>query len=302
MHKTSHATMAEFVRVHLDDMRGTALEILDFGSQMVDGQELSYPGLLDDPAWHYRGLDIEAGVNVDIVVDDAYDWPHVPSDSVDLVISGQAFEHVEYFWASMFEIIRVLKPGGVATIIAPSSGFEHRYPVDCWRFYRDGFTALSKYVGVDLVDVFTDWDHGDWDDSIIVVEKPVWDETGRRRFAVRSAMQRALLADDPESFSSTDVPDPEPAGDVSALRGREVGALTRALEAKTVARLDAEREQAAVEEQQRAEARAAEIDAEVERRLNDITPVRWYGTARRAVANLVGERGRAAYRKLRGRG
>ena len=81
---------------------------------------------------------------------------------------------------SIFEIVRVLKPGGIAAIIAPSSGFEHRYPVDCWRFYRDGFAALGRYVGATVFDVFTDWNHGDWDDSILVVEKPVWNDDERR--------------------------------------------------------------------------------------------------------------------------
>ena len=141
MHDSSYEAMGAFVRVHLEPFRGQHLDIVDFGSQVVERQTMSYRNLLDDPSWNYRGLDIEAGRNVDLIVDDAYDWQAIESDSVDLVVSGQAFEHVEYFWASMFEIVRILKPGGLAAIIAPSSGFEHRYPVDCWRFYRDGFEA-----------------------------------------------------------------------------------------------------------------------------------------------------------------
>tara|TARA_B110000459_G_scaffold189278_1_gene223246 strand:- start:498 stop:851 length:354 start_codon:yes stop_codon:yes gene_type:complete len=117
--------------------------------------------LFDADGWNYRRLDIAAGINVEIQVDNAYDWTEAPSDSVDLVISGQAFEHVEYFWASMFEIVRALKPVGLAVIIAPPGGFEHRYPLDCWRFYRDSFVALAKCVGCDLVDAFTDWGNYD---------------------------------------------------------------------------------------------------------------------------------------------
>ena len=105
MHDSSYEKMEAFVRVHVAPYREQALEILDFGAQVVGDQGLSYKGLFDADRWHYRGLDIAAGINVDIQVDNAYDWTEVPSDSVDLVISGQAFEHVEYFWASMFEIV-----------------------------------------------------------------------------------------------------------------------------------------------------------------------------------------------------
>lgn len=27
-----------------------------------------------------------------------YDWQEIETDSFDLVISGQAFEHIEFFW------------------------------------------------------------------------------------------------------------------------------------------------------------------------------------------------------------
>lgn len=51
MHESSHQAMQAFARVHLAAARGEPLDILDFGSQMVDGQELSYVGLFDDPQW-----------------------------------------------------------------------------------------------------------------------------------------------------------------------------------------------------------------------------------------------------------
>ena len=134
MHPTSLEKMAAMVRIHLEPYRGVPLQVLDFGSQMVEGQQDSYRPLFDDPAWTYHGLDIEDGLNVDICVADPYRWSEVPSDHYDLVISGQALEHVEFFWATLFEIGRVLRPGGLATIIAPSgavceadpTGLTHR--------------------------------------------------------------------------------------------------------------------------------------------------------------------------------
>ena len=297
MHDSSYEKMEAFVRVHLDASRGRPLDILDFGSQTVDDQPRSYRELFDDPVWTYRGLDIEAGANVDIVVDDAYHWSEIAADSIDVIISGQAFEHVEYFWASMFEITRVLKPGGLAVIIAPSNGVEHRYPVDCWRFYRDGFTALAKHVGCEPVDVFTDWNRAVWADSVLVARKPVFDDEQRARFVQRAALQRALLADGPIDLGTLAL---QPAGDAptpSALASITPGALEAELQAIRDRHLA---DEAAVA----AEAQAAAAPAAAAVQPSPPPPgtlAVTYGKVRAKFAALVGERGRTTYKKLRGR-
>jgi len=186
--------MELFVESYLSAATDLPLEILDFGSQQVNPVSLTYRTLLDRPPWRYRGLDIAAGHNVTITVADAYDWRELPSDSVDVVVSGQAFEHVEYPWASAFEIGRVLRPGGLAMVIAPSGGYEHRFPLDCWRYYADGMRALAGYLRFEVVDAYTDWGNEVWEDSVLVVRKPVMGPEEAHEFAVRSAMQRALLA------------------------------------------------------------------------------------------------------------
>ena len=317
MHDSSYEKMDAFVRVHLAPYRDKSLEILDFGAQVVGDQGLSYKGLFDADGWNYRGLDIAAGINVNIQVDNAYDWTEVPSDSVDLVISGQAFEHVEYFWASMFEIVRAIKPGGLAVIIAPSGGFEHRYPLDCWRFYRDGFVALAKYVGCDLIDAFTDWGNYDWEDSILVVRKPVTDQNGRDEFNRRSVLQRALLADVLPTIDelTTQWQATSDTAEPSILAGVTPGSLTGELEAQREARqgreseIAAEQAAAAVANEVALSAAAdnsAELEvlrAHVEALKNQPTgPMRYVHQGRAKVAGVVGPKGRAIYKKLRGRG
>ena len=89
------------------------LLILDLGSLDVNG---SYREHFAVGPWTYRGLDAAAGKNVDIVLRDPYDWRKIRSDSADVVISGQAFEHVEFFWLTMLEIARVLKPEGLVAV------------------------------------------------------------------------------------------------------------------------------------------------------------------------------------------
>jgi SAM-dependent methyltransferase len=152
------------------------LKILDLGSQDVNG---SYRPLFENPRWTYVGLDMASGKNVDIVLKTPYVWKEVQSNSADVVVSGQAFEHIQFFWITMLEIARVLKPGGICCILAPSGGREHRYPVDCWRFYPDGMAALAQFAQMDLLQAATEWealgysDESDlWHDSILVCRKP----------------------------------------------------------------------------------------------------------------------------------
>ncbi|MFM8861853.1 MAG: methyltransferase domain-containing protein [Acidimicrobiia bacterium] len=206
MHDSSFAKMSAFVDQYLSDRRDSHLEILDFGSQEIGGQpDSSYRNLFDTPDWVYRGLDMVQGPNVDIVVTDPFSWPSIADDSIDVVVSGQVLEHVDYFWISVFEIGRVLRPGGIATLIAPSAGPEHRFPRDCWRFYTDGFESIAGYLGFDVLDVYTDWGRDTWADSMLVMRKPVWDLESRAEFRRRSAHQRAarpegeFVAPGPES-------------------------------------------------------------------------------------------------------
>ena len=161
----------------LAEKRDQDLLIVDLGSYDVNG---SYRPLFEHPSWRYLGLDINLGENVDIVLKDPYNWQAISSNSIDVMISGQAFEHIEFFWLTALELSRVLKPGGLCCLIAPSSGPEHRYPVDCWRFYSDGMCAMMRYAGLEVLDVYTNrqqtgWqdDSSSWQDSVVVARQNV---------------------------------------------------------------------------------------------------------------------------------
>lgn len=177
MHQSSYEKMRDFVDRYLADRRNEHLDIVDLGSQDVNG---SYRPLFEYPGWHYRGLDLAPGRNVDIVLERPYRWPTVASSSIDVCISGQALEHVPFFWLTALEVARVLKPGGLCCLIAPSGGYEHRYPVDCWRFYPDGMVALAHFARLEVVEARTDWtprsDYSDdsaaWKDTVLVARKP----------------------------------------------------------------------------------------------------------------------------------
>lgn len=176
MHQSSVEKMIKFRDQHLSPKKKQPLRILDLGSQDVNG---SYRPLFSKHPWEYIGLDMQGGDNVDIILQTPYVWNEVASGSADVLISGQAFEHIEYFWVTMLEVARVLKPNGICCILAPSSGPEHRYPLDCWRFYPDGMVSLARFAQMEVIDATTQWqdmgytDGSDtWHDSMLICRKP----------------------------------------------------------------------------------------------------------------------------------
>lgn len=193
MHTSSYEHMMDLVARHLPVNQ--PLRVLDIGSYDVNG---SYKPLFAQPGWHYIGVDLEPGPNVDMVLSTPYQIP-MKTGEIDLVISGQAFEHVEYFWLSWLEMARILKPGGQIFLIAPSRGPEHRYPVDCWRFYSDGYRALAKFGGLDLIEVSTDWeehrdpDSAQWGDTVGVFRQPLDGWYGRLKKRIKYTAGRILI-------------------------------------------------------------------------------------------------------------
>ncbi len=114
--------------------------------------------------------------NASLHVKEPYNWSELESSAYDAVICGQVFEHVEFFWITLLEIQRILKPGGVCAIAAPSHWEEHRAPYDCYRFYADGLHAMAKFVGFDVLYAFAEHEPlvgRHQCDAILVAEKPV---------------------------------------------------------------------------------------------------------------------------------
>lgn len=189
--------MLAFRKKYLNGRESEPLFILDLGSLDVTG---SYRGYFEASSWRYCGIDMAAGKNVDMVLQDPYHWREIKSASADVVVSGQAFEHIEFFWLTMLEIARVLKPEGLCCLIAPSGGFEHRYPVDCWRFYPDGFAALARFASLDVAEVYTQHettgypDGSDiWQDTVLVCRKPVLPRAALWKKDFRRYLLRRLL-------------------------------------------------------------------------------------------------------------
>lgn len=178
MHISSLNNMKRFVEKYMDEK--TPYKILDIGSQEVDGDENgSYRHLFQCDNWQYFGADVVPGKNVDIVLEEPYRWKNIKDKSFDCIICGQMLEHCEFFWLTVLEIRRILRPDGICCIIAPSGGPEHRYPVDCYRYYPDGLKAIAKFAKLDILESYAQWNEeiypemdSDWRDCVLVCKRP----------------------------------------------------------------------------------------------------------------------------------
>lgn len=176
MHQSSFDKVLDFRKRFLAGMEGRPLRVVDIGSKDVNG---SYRGIFDVSAWKYTGVDLARGSNVDVVLAHPYRWSELPSGSADVLVSGQAFEHISQPWVAILEVARVLAPGGLCCIVAPSSGPEHRYPLDCWRIFPDGFIALAALAELEVLEAVTQWEDAGysdgsdvWHDSLLIARRP----------------------------------------------------------------------------------------------------------------------------------
>jgi SAM-dependent methyltransferase len=171
MHPTALQNCQSFFNTYADDFKASAhVKVIEIGSQDVNGSLRQ----VCPPGYEYIGLDFQAAKGVDVVLTDPYALP-LESESVDIVLSSSCFEHSEMFWLVFLEVLRVLKPGGLFYLNAPSAGSFHRFPVDCWRFYPDSGRALitwAKRNGVNAVmlESYTQ-KGGTWQDFVAVFLK-----------------------------------------------------------------------------------------------------------------------------------
>lgn len=214
MHESAYEKACLIREAYLAPYEQTVLTVLDIGSAVVADGHRSNREAMANPNWRYVGLDIEPGPNVDVAVAEPYDWREVADASVDVVTCSQVFEHTEFFWLTILEIGRVLKPNGVAFIVAPGAGPLHRYPLDCWRFYDDGLPALARWADLAVVEARVQWrpvyPKGNmWRDAAILLQRPVRDAKAEAAVARKTRLAKA-------AWLGTPVPAREPKVEIPA--------------------------------------------------------------------------------------
>ncbi len=159
MHESSIKNMKEFIEKNLKGKSGV---VLDIGSLDICG---SYRELFKD--WNYIGADIVSGNNVDLVLTHPYTWWTFTNECIDVVISGQYFEHVEFPEMTMAEIARVLKIDGLCCIISPSGGD----PAHGFRKFKiEDFKKLATDAELKVLSCTIDKDP-EWKDCVLIAKK-----------------------------------------------------------------------------------------------------------------------------------
>jgi len=92
--------------------------------------------------------EIQTVVTVDLEGSD-FDWditkPCEVNLQADWIICQAVLEHVVDPYGTVQNLLQVLKPNGSLFIHTHGPGFiEHRFPIDCIRFFRDFFCRSNK--------------------------------------------------------------------------------------------------------------------------------------------------------------
>lgn len=91
----------------------------------------------------YVGTDMEAGPNVDIVLDNSRLMEMFIGARFDTIIACEVLEHDIMFWQTLFYLRTLLADDGYLIITTPTFGFPlHRFPRDYWRFGEDAYREI----------------------------------------------------------------------------------------------------------------------------------------------------------------
>lgn len=96
--------------------------------------------------------DVEAGTDVDVIVD-AHDLsPLFKDDETDAYISVAMLEHCRHAWVVAQEAFRILRPGGILYCQTHMAFMRHStYGGDFGRWTSDGLSALFEWAGFETV-------------------------------------------------------------------------------------------------------------------------------------------------------
>lgn len=94
------------------------------------------------PHNEYVGVDMEAGVGVDRIVDLVVGTGDLPPNHFDLVICCSVLEHVARPWKMAENLTSLLRPGGTLYMSVPWIWRYHQYPDDYFRYSFRGIMSL----------------------------------------------------------------------------------------------------------------------------------------------------------------
>jgi SAM-dependent methyltransferase len=129
-------TFLQQVKNHI----GLPTRVLEVGSLNVNGTART---VFQTPQTDYFGIDLQAGKDVDAVLD-AHDlMTKFSPEQFDLVICCEMLEHDLMPWVTVQHMRTVLKHSGWLVITTPASRvIKHNYPADYYRYFGETYRQL----------------------------------------------------------------------------------------------------------------------------------------------------------------
>lgn len=121
---------------------------LEVGSREY-GNTSSFRNIFPHGEEDYIGVDVEAGLGVDRVVDLAGDFNNVAKvlpEKFNTIICLSVLEHCRQPFAMAHNLEKLLNPGGILYISVPFCWRIHDYPADYWRFTPAGIRNLFPAI------------------------------------------------------------------------------------------------------------------------------------------------------------
>ena len=128
-----------FLEKHLP--KKTFNNILDIGSKDY-GNTQNFRSIIEHK--NYVGIDMEAGKNVDHVIDLTKTIEPLQENFFDLILCCSVIEHVEYPWIFADNVAKLSTKGGLLYIAVPFVWKFHGYPNDYYRYTHNGVKKIFK--------------------------------------------------------------------------------------------------------------------------------------------------------------
>lgn len=142
----NHSSFIEYFKNNYLNIKNN-LNILEVGYS----SEKNSSSLFSESNLSYYSLDYIDGNKVDYYVEDIYNWQNMNPRSFDAVISYNFINKLKFFWLSLNQIEKVLKPGGYLCIVVPS--FSHDNKGELYKFSEDSIRSLAEYINFNIVEI-----------------------------------------------------------------------------------------------------------------------------------------------------
>jgi SAM-dependent methyltransferase len=138
---TVRGAVRAFVAAHAPKL---GLNILEIGSRLphADAWWANNRTLVPEASW--IGIDIQEGLNVDMVCDAEQLRRSFAASSFTGVLCSEVLEHVRYPHLVLRACNDVLMRDGHLVVTTPFAFPEHNFPSDYWRFTREGLRVLLE--------------------------------------------------------------------------------------------------------------------------------------------------------------